>query len=78
MHGADTASVGIAAPPFGLLPAVAVNQMVSENRDILHSVPVGTVKTVRFLTGREATTRYGPDYVNGLIDVTTQTAVQAR
>ena len=32
------------------------------------------VQTIRFMEGRDATTRFGTGYVNGLIVVTTRTA----
>ena len=57
-------------PRFGELPRVAVNQALAPDLDVLRSIPSGTVQSVRFLTEQEATVRYGPEMVNGVIEVT--------
>jgi len=38
--------------------------------DALHQIPVGEVRAIRFLNGRDATTRYGTNHGGGVIEVT--------
>lgn len=51
------------------LPKVVIDDGIPEDLDALHRVPANTVKEIRFLSSIEATTRYGPDMIGGVIIV---------
>jgi len=52
-------------------PAVIVDQSVLGGIETLADIPLGDVVTVRYLGAWDATTRHGPGYANGVIEVTT-------
>lgn len=60
----------------GPLPAVLVGNAPRRDIEILRSIPVGDVAELRFVNARDATTRYGTGYVNGLIEVRPRTGAR--
>lgn len=54
-------------------PAVIVDHTVMGGLHELAGIPLGDVQTVRYLAAWDATTRHGPGYANGVIEVTTRT-----
>jgi len=52
-------------------PAVVVDQTLLGGIQVLTDIPLQDVQTVRYLASWDATTRYGPGYANGVIEVTT-------
>jgi hypothetical protein len=52
-------------------PAIFVDGMESLNSEALRSLPVASVREMRFLDARDATTRFGTGYVSGAILITT-------
>jgi hypothetical protein len=53
------------------LPVVMVNNVTHDSIDILRQLRSAEVSVMRFVSGVDATTRFGTGYVNGLIEVTT-------
>lgn len=60
----------------GPLPAVLVGNAPRRDVEILRSIPVGDVAELRYVNARDATTRYGTGYVNGLIEVRPRTGAR--
>ena len=52
-------------------PAVIVDQSVLGGIETLVDIPLGDVAAVRYVGAWDATTRHGPGYANGVIEVTT-------
>ena len=52
-------------------PAVIVDQTFLGEIQELTDIPLKDVQAVRYLAAWDATTRYGPGYANGVIEVTT-------
>ena len=52
-------------------PAVIVDQTLLGEIQELTDIPLKDVQAVRYLAAWDATTRYGPGYANGVIEVTT-------
>jgi hypothetical protein len=50
------------------LPAVLINN-TRQNAESLRTLAVSDVESLRFVEARDATTRFGTGYVNGLIEV---------
>lgn len=55
----------------GASPAIFVDGRESMSADVLRTVPVATVREIRFLSARDATTSYGTGYVSGAILIIT-------
>jgi hypothetical protein len=55
-----------------LLPTVMVDGAGSGTLEDLHDISVQNVESIRFITGRDATTMYGTGYGGGVIAVTTR------
>jgi hypothetical protein len=53
------------------LPVVMVNNVTHDSVDILRQLRSAEVTVMRYVSGVDATTRFGTGYVNGLIEVTT-------
>lgn len=57
----------------GMLPAVQVDGSVrSDNVDVLQSLRTSDVQEMQYMSAADATTRFGTNYINGLILVTTK------
>jgi hypothetical protein len=54
-------------------PAVIVDQALLGGIEALADIPLRDVEAVRYLAAWDATTRHGPGYANGVIEVTTWT-----
>jgi hypothetical protein len=54
-------------------PAVIVDQTLLGGIQVLTDIPLMDVQAVRYHAAWDATTRYGPGYANGVIEVTTWT-----
>jgi hypothetical protein len=76
MAGGEQVGVQAARPALGLLPAVSLDNTMSADINVLRSVRAADVRAARFVAGKDATTRFGPDYVNGVIEVSTRTGTQ--
>ena len=50
-------------------PGVMLSNNVMDDVAILHTLPVTDVESMRYLDARDATTRFGTGYVNGLIEI---------
>ena len=57
--------------PSAMGPAAIVDQSVLGGIETLADIPLGDVVTVHYLGAWDATTRHGPGYANGVIEVTT-------
>lgn len=57
--------------PSAMGPAVIVDQSVLGGIETLVDIPLGDVAAVRYVGAWDATTRHGPGYANGVIEVTT-------
>ena len=57
----------------GPLPAVLVNDSPRRDIEILRSIGVADVAELRYIDARDATTRFGTGYVNGMIEVRSRT-----
>lgn len=53
-------------------PAVIVDHAFLGGIQVLTDIPLKDVQAVRYLAAWDATTRYGPGYANGVIEVTTR------
>ena len=54
-------------------PAVLMSNTVRDDIAVLHTLPVDDVESIRYLDARDATTRFGTGYVNGLIEILPRT-----
>jgi len=62
------ASMGSGAPSF---PIVYIDQLRSGGLDVLQRISTQIIREIRFINGRDATTKYGLDHGAGVILVTT-------
>jgi hypothetical protein len=59
--------------PTAMGPAVIVDHTLLGGIQVLTDIPLKDVQAIRYLAAWDATTRHGPGYANGVIEVTTWT-----